>query len=228
MRRRTAGPFVANPPARVWVVAALPLAAVVAVDPSGLAPFGPAKWALVTTLVFAAVATQPGPGRRVMVARSTVVPWAVFLGVVVAAAAFGDDPLYAWLGTPERRFGALAWLLCGIAFLAAQQLDEDGCRLVAGTLTAAVAVAGLWAVAEQLGWHPTSLQGTGDHSVGPLGSSAYLGAAATLLTPAGLGIAVDPRWPAAPYVYVHFTQAGFPPTICVARYSMADDLDLGN
>ncbi len=42
-----------------------------------------------------------------------------------------------------------------------------------------------------------------------------------------LGIAVDPRWPAAPYIYVHFTRAGFPSTICVTRYALGDDFERG-
>lgn len=74
-------------------------------------------------------------------ARSTVVPWLAFLGLVAVAAATGVDPLYAWIGTPERRFGALAWLLCGVSFVVGQQLDEDDARFVAGTAAAAGAVA---------------------------------------------------------------------------------------
>ena len=170
------------------------MAAVLAVDPSGLAPFGPAKWALVTTLVLAAMAVLPGRGRRLSVVRAPVVPWALLLAAVVVAAATGLDPLYAWIGTPERRFGVLAWVLCGLAFVVGQQLDEDDSRFVTASAAAAGAVAGLWAVAEELGWDPIGLTGAGDRPGGPLGSSAYLGAVAALLTPVCLGIAVDPRW----------------------------------
>lgn len=183
-----------NPSARGCVVASLPLMAVLAVDPSGLAPFGPVKWALITVLTLAAAALLPGRGRRLSLARATVVPWLAFLGFVAVAAATGVDPLYAWIGTPERRFGAMAWLLCGIAFVVGQQLDEDDSRFVAGTAAAACAVAGLWAVAEEAGWRPIALTGAGGRPVATLGSSAALGAAAALLTPACLGIAVDPRW----------------------------------
>ncbi|MGQ0520752.1 MAG: O-antigen ligase family protein [Actinomycetota bacterium] len=183
-----------NPSGRAWVVAGLPLAAVLAVDPSGLSPFGPLKWALVATLCLAAVAVLPGRGRRLALARASVVPWAVLLGIVAVAAATGVDPLYAWIGTPERRFGALTWLLCALAFVAGQQLDEDDSRFVAGAAVAVCAVTGVWVAAEELGWDAVGLAGAGARPVGPLGSSAYLGAAAALLTPACVGIAVDPRW----------------------------------
>jgi len=183
-----------NPSARGWVVAALPVAAVLAVDPGGLSPFGPVKWALVPTLVFLAVAVLPGRGRRLTVARATVVPWAVLLGVVALAAAFGVDPLYAWTGTPERRFGVLAWVLGALAFAVGQQLDEDDARFVTASAAAACAAVGLWATAENLGWEPVRLTGAGGRPLGTVGSSAYLGAVGALLTPVALGISLDLRW----------------------------------
>ena len=176
------------------MLAALPVGAVLAVDPSGLSPYGPAKWALITTLVLAAAATQPGRGRRLVVARAPARAWIVFLVVVALAALVAVDPLYAWIGTPERHYGVLTWLLCGLAFLAGQQLDEDDSRFVALAAAGACLVTALWAVAEELGWEPIRLTGAGDRPVGTLGSSAFLGAAAALLVPACVGIAIDPRW----------------------------------
>ena len=187
-----------NPSARAWLVAALPPGAVIAVDPAGLSPFGPAKWAVVPVLVLAAVAALPGRGRRLVVARSSVEPWAFLLALVAIAAVAGLDPLHAWIGTPERRFGALTWLLCALAFLAGQQLDHDDARFVAGSAAATCAVVGLWAAAEAAGWDPMLLPDAGDRPVATLGSSAHLGAVSALLAPACVGIAVDPRWrPAA-------------------------------
>lgn len=183
-----------NPSRRSWLPAALPVAAVVAVDPWGLAPFGPLKWALVSAIVLGAVAFLPGRGRPFTLARRPARAWLVFLVVVAVAAASGVDPLYAWIGTPERHFGALTWLLCGVAFVAGQQLDEDDSRFVSLMAVSACLVAGLWAAAEQLGWDPIRLTGAGDRPVSTLGSSAYLGAVAALLVPACLGVAIDPRW----------------------------------
>lgn len=183
-----------NPSRRSWLLAALPVAGVVAVDPWGLAPFGPLKWALVTVLVFAGVAVLPGPGRSLNLARRPALAWLVFLAVVAVSAAVGLDPLYAWIGTPERHFGALAWLVCALAFVAGQQLDEDDSRFVTLMAVAAGLVAGLWAAAEEVGWEPIRLAGAGDRPVATLGSSAFLGALSALLVPVCLGVAIDPRW----------------------------------
>ena len=183
-----------NPSRRSWLLAALPVAAVLGVDPWGLAPFGPLKWMLVTVLVFAGSAVLPGPGRSLNLARRPSQAWLVFLVVVAGSAAVGLDPLYGWIGTPERHFGALAWLVCALAFVAGQQLDEDDSRFVTLMAVSAGLVAGLWAGAEQLGWEPVRLTGAGDRPVATVGSPAYLGALAVLLVPVCLGVAIDPRW----------------------------------
>ncbi|HEX2701032.1 MAG TPA: O-antigen ligase family protein [Acidimicrobiales bacterium] len=170
------------------------MAALVVIDPWGLSPFGPLKWALVSVLVPAAMVLLPGRGRALVVARRPARSWAVFLLAVAVASAFGVDPLYAWIGTPERHFGALTWLLCGLAFVAGQQLDEDDSRFVCLMAVVVALVVGLWAAVEQIGWEPVRLVGAGDRPVATLGSSAYLGAVAALLVPVSLGIAIDPRW----------------------------------
>jgi O-antigen ligase len=127
--------------------------------------------------------------------------WLAFLAVVVLAAAFGADGLYAWIGTPERHFGALAWLLCAVAFVAGHQVDRAAVQVAAAF---AGAVAAVWAVVEMFGWEPVKLAGTDGHSVGPLGSSAYLGAALVLLGPI-----VVARWRiAAPVVLVALAASG--------------------
>lgn len=148
----------------------LPIAVVVACDPGGWSPFGPAKWLVVSVLVLAAGAVALWPARgtpaaldppSVSVHRSTVdqradtevrvwldipiaLPWAVLIGVMVVAAAGGLDPLYAWTGTPERHLGVLGWALIGLAFLVGQQLrlapSEGGDRV---TLAGGLVLAGL-------------------------------------------------------------------------------------
>lgn len=130
--------------AGAWLLAALPVAAVLAVDPSGLAPFGPLKWGLVSTLLLAAASVLCGRARPLVLARRAAWAWLGFL-LAVATTAFGLDPLYAWIGTPERHFGALTWLLCAIAFLAGQQLGEREGRLRT-VLPAGVTAPNAWAV----------------------------------------------------------------------------------
>jgi O-antigen ligase len=117
--------------------------------------------------------------------------WA--LASLVAAAA-GLDPRLAWLGTPQRHFGALTWLLCGALWVAAHRLGDAGdARLVAGVAATVGGLAGVWSAAELAGWKPVHLASS-DRLVGPLGSAAYLGAAEALLVPVAIGIAVDQSW----------------------------------
>ncbi|HVE45371.1 MAG TPA: O-antigen ligase family protein [Acidimicrobiales bacterium] len=177
---------------RLLVVCLLPLA-VLLVDPRGLAPFGPLKWMAVSAGVLAAAAAVTwGGGMRIV--RRPARAWAAFLLVVAVAASRGIDPLYAWIGTPERHLGALTWLLCALAFFVGSSLAEEEGRTLAGSAVAAAAVVGAWAPAEVLGWQPLDLAGGGDRPVGPFGSSAYLGAATLLLGAVALGAALDPAW----------------------------------
>lgn len=171
---------------------ALPLGALL-VDPGGLAPFGPVKWMAVPALVLAtaAVALRRAGDRPIALARAPMLAWGAFGVVVVVAALFGVDRIYAWTGTPERHFGALTWGLCALAFVTGHAVDK---RAALAGAVAACGIAGAWAVAETLGWEPIALVGTGDRAVGPFGSSAYLGAALALLTPVAIGVAIDPAW----------------------------------
>ena len=170
------------------VLAALPPLAVLAVDPGGAAPFGPAKWLVVPALGLAGIAAVAT--RRVRVAPAPTVAWAALLLVVLAAAAGGLDPLYAWTGTPERHFGALTWLLAGGLFVAGQSLGDRGRTVALGAALAAGAL-GAWAAAETLGWAPFDVTGAGSRPIATFGSSAYLGAAAVLLGPVAVGLAAD-------------------------------------
>ena len=177
----------------------VPAAAVLAVDPAGLAPFGPVKWALVPALVLAgfALARPPVPRR-----------WLPFLAVVIVSATLAVDPASAWTGTPERHFGVLAWLVAAAAFAAAQTLDGPSRgRVVVITATTA-ALLGAWAGAEALGWRPFDLAGAGSRPVGTLGSSAFLGAAAVLLGPVTFALRAPWRWAAAGLAVVALVSSG--------------------
>jgi O-antigen ligase/cytochrome c-type biogenesis protein CcmH/NrfG len=183
-----------TPSGRAVVAAALPVGALV-VDPGGLAPFGPAKWLVVPAIVLASAAAVSWRG-RLRLARRPLVAWVLFLVVTAVAAGLGVDRLYAWTGTPERHLGAFTWLLCALAFAVGQLLVVGERRVVAAAAALAAGAGGVWAGAEALGWHPLHLVGVGDRPVGPFGSSAYLGAAAVLLAPAALGMALDRQWSA--------------------------------
>jgi hypothetical protein len=91
---------------------------------------------------------------------------------VASGTSLGVDPVYGWIGTAERHFGALTWALCGLMF-------------------AAAGAASAWAVAQELGWQQVHLAGS-SRLTGSLGSAAYLGAAMALAM--ALGVALDRSW----------------------------------
>ena len=162
-------------------------------DPAGWSPFGPAKWLAVVTVALTGTVLALAR-RRVALTRGPLIAWSAFLLWVVAAAARGIDPRLAWLGTPQRHFGALTWLLCAAMWAVGHTLDDDAdARLVAGVATAVGGLAGAWSLAELLGWQPVRLAAS-DRLVGPLGSASYLGAAEVLLVPIAIGVAADRGW----------------------------------
>jgi Flp pilus assembly protein TadD len=173
------------------VALALVIAAgVLVMDPAGWSPYGPAKWLAVVAVALSGSAMALAR-RQVALTRWTLVAWTAFLVLVGISAAAGLDPRLAWLGTPQRHFGALTWMLCGTMWAAGHTLDDDADgRLVAGAATTVAGLAGLWSVVELAGWQPVRLAASG-RLVGPLGSAAYLGAAEALLVPVAIGVAAD-------------------------------------
>lgn len=158
-------------------------------DPGGRAPFGPAKWALLAPAVLTAAALGFLGPRTPDLWLGRL--WVGLLAWVGVCAALGLDRVGAWIGTPERRMGGLAWVLAAAAFAAGRRLDEDGRRVVRRTATIVGGALGLWVVAEVFGWEPLALSGAGSRPVGPLGSSAYVGAAGVLCGAVAGGEASD-------------------------------------
>lgn len=177
------------------VLAALVVVAVAAFDPWGYAPYGPLRWLLVTML--ALLGAAQAVRRRFTVHRASALGWIAFLVWGVMAALFAVDPLHAWIGTPDRRLGWIAWAVLGVTFLTAQAANGAVDRRV---LSRAAVIGGLAVGAvvglERLGLAPAAA-GDGSRLVGPLGSAAYLGAALTVVVPVGVAVAVDgdeTRW----------------------------------
>lgn len=175
-------------------LAAIPVAGVLVVDPTGWSPFGPAKWTAVVACSVVAVVAAGATASRLTITRTAAVAWLCFLAWTGLAAVRALDPTLAWTGTPQRHFGALTWAGCAAVYLAAHSLrpDRSG-RCLAWAAAVAGGLAGLWAVVEAAGWSPVSVTGT-DRIVGPLGSAAYLGAAEALLLPAAVALAADRVW----------------------------------
>jgi O-antigen ligase/Flp pilus assembly protein TadD len=181
-----------HPRAAVAVVALVPLV-ILAVDPGGWYPFGPVKWLVVSAVVPIGVAVlwwhRPArPSRAASLAAAALVAW------MALAATLGRDPFYAFLGTPERHFGLVGWLLCVLALIGGHTIDLDDARdraAVLGALLLAGAGVGGLAVAEALGWEPSILAVTDGRLSGTMGSAAYLGAVGALLLPVAVGGALD-------------------------------------
>jgi len=168
-------------------LALLPMGVLLGLDPGGWYPFGPVKWLALVVLGgggAALVLWHRGSDlpRPVGLVASALVAW------LAVTAAVGRDPWFAWIGTPERRFGWVTWALC--AALLAAGAARPRARVVVGGLVAAGAALGALTSLEALGWEPPTFAVASRLSA-TLGSPAYLGAAAALLGPLTLGVALD-------------------------------------
>jgi O-antigen ligase len=169
-------------------------------DPFGWAAFGPLKWAVVSTLALAASATmwlQPFEHHSM-----STVAWIGFLSWGAVCAATGLDPVYAWIGTPDRHLGWLTWLVFGLVFLVGQNLGNHSAAL-ARAATVATTGLSVYCLLELTDLAPVDLTTESARVGGPFGSAAYLGAACALLLPITGALAADAgekkhwRWTAA-------------------------------
>ncbi len=176
------------------VASALPMVVVIAVDPSGWFPFTVARWwaAAVWALVTVAVTLWTTTRRQ---ATSTpdrvaiVLVWPL-LAITFVSTLNSIDGVYAWIGTPMRHLGLVAWVF-GAAMFAVGRRVADDARLVARGLAAAGLFVGVYCLVE-LAWKaPIGYISNSERLGGPFGSASYLGAAACLLLPAALGTACD-------------------------------------
>ena len=180
------------------ITGAIVLGSVVAFDPAGWYPFGPAKWLVVSTAVAAAAAYALACRLRPRLPRWAWMLFGALLAWLVLAAALGRDPLYAWTGTPERHLGVLAWLLLGACLAVGSMLDARGVRVVMRWSVVAALWCGGYAIVEWWFGEPVDTSSVTSRLGGPFGSAAYFGAALCLLIPVAVGVAADlselPRW----------------------------------
>ena len=174
----------------VALAATIPLTALV-VDPGGWYPFGPSKWLVVTTLLVGGAGALWWD-RPLRCSRPVTLAAWLLVGWLAIAALGGEDRVYAWIGTPERHLGVIAWALCALALTAGQSLDPAGDRWA---FTGALAITGVGvgglATAQALGWEPSLFAVTAGRLTATMGSAAYLGALTALVLPALAGIALD-------------------------------------
>jgi O-antigen ligase len=173
-----------------WVLAALMVGTVVAVDPAGLVPTGPMRWTTITVTTGLALAALVR--REVAIPRAMTGLWVALIGVLLIATIRAADPLDAWIGTPDRRLGLLAWLTFPALFLAGHACTfRASTRVVLRAGTLGAVVLGIWSAAEVLGHSPLGLEFAGGRAGGPFGQPAYLGAACLLFGPLCVAAALD-------------------------------------
>jgi O-antigen ligase len=183
-----------RPPAVAF--GALIVGSVVVVDPAGLAPFGPAKWLVVSTLAFAAVGLAMWRG-SVRCHRRSWWAWVALLALLLLSALTNGDAKVALLGHPDRHLGVLTWVLFFAVFCAGQQL-ADGVTTIARSAVVAALLLGTYCVWELVFGAPIEVSSLTRRLLGPFGSAAYLGAACCVLGPVAIGVAFqranDHRW----------------------------------
>ncbi|MBI5090137.1 MAG: O-antigen ligase family protein [Actinobacteria bacterium] len=169
---------------------ALVVGSVAVVDPGGLAPFGPAKWLVVSTLGLVAAGSALWAASR-RLDRPTSVLWTVLLAALGLAALLGGDVPTALLGEPTRHLGFVTWALFALLFCAGQQLDRRDTRVLARAVVVATGALGAWSLWERVVGRPISLDVDTDRLTGPFGSAAIMGAACCLLVPVCVAVAMD-------------------------------------
>ena len=176
-----------------WVIGALLVGAVMVVDPAGLAPYGPARWMVISTVGFlgAGLAVHAG---RVAIERRFARLWAVLVVFILLGAVFGDDVRVALVGHPDRHFGLMTWVLLVAMFYAGLQLDTPGDRrIIARSGVVALLGLGSWCMWELFIGAPITGGTNTSRLTGPFGSAAMLGAALCVLVPLAAGATIDTR-----------------------------------
>ncbi len=186
-----------------WFLGALVVGSVAVADPSGLAPFGPAKWLAISTLALLGGGLALRNGQQ-PIHRPTLQLWVVLLAFLAFGALFGGDIPTALLGEPTRHLGLITWLLFLLLFCAGQQLSGAAQTetITRGAVIATLLI-GVWASWELLIGPPIDIASNTDRLTGPFGSAALLGAATCLLVPICASMAAQRttprswRWAAA-------------------------------
>jgi len=190
-------------PSGSWYLGAaaglVPIVAVLALDPQGWFPFTVAKWwaVLVVVLITATFATASSTRRAAApvptLERVTVWLSAGLLVLIGVSTITALDGLYAWIGTPIRHLGILAWVVFATMFAVGRRVGTDGMArraAVRGTVIAALAL-GIYCMVESVWRAPIEFLSNSSRLGGPFGSAAYLGAACCLLLPVAIGVACD-------------------------------------
>lgn len=174
---------------RAMALVGLVLGSLIGIDPWGWDEVGPFRFLLVATCGLALVALADG---AIASSWSTRL-WGVLLVWLAVASFAGVDRFHAWVGTPDRHFGWLTWMVAGGLFMVGRQLSAPRERRIVETAIVVGAIGlGAVAVAEAAGWSFTEGEFAGDRLGGAFAQPALHGAAALLVVPIAGGVAIAP------------------------------------
>lgn len=167
----------------------MPPVVLLPVDPVGWDPFVPLRHALLVPSLLALVAiwlatTPHWPRHRIGSL------WAGFVAWLFLATASGADRVPAWIGTPERRLGFLAWVLLGASCLIGASTSAEERRWFVRSIAASLVVVAGYTVLEACSL-AVDVSFAGRRMGGTLGQPALLGGAAVLCTPVAAALALD-------------------------------------
>jgi O-antigen ligase len=169
---------------RALVMSALPIVTVAAIDPWGWSPFGPLRFALVSTVTIVIMALALG--RAGSLPRSVRWVGGLFVGWAAAATVVAGSTS-AWLGTGERHYGFVTIVLVAAAFVAGSRLRGDDLVAVRRGCIAAALVMGGYVLWELVLRPPVGVAVSSARAGGPFGSPAFLGAACCVFLPLVVG-----------------------------------------
>ncbi len=163
------------------------------IDPGGLTPAGPARFAAsaaVLAIGALVLAGRPGPagGRSLAVSAVT---WAILVVLIGGSVVAGADRWHGVFGTPERNLGFLTWVGFAVAFFVGAALPVRSVSFLAGLATVAVGALSGFAIAEWVGADPGGTAWPGSRVGAPFAQSTYLAVALVVLGPLVVGTTSD-------------------------------------
>ena len=174
---------------KLVLLTVLPVWIFMGVDPWGWDHFVPLRFAVLIPLItalFAATLTS----RRFFSMPAEFTLFATLLVWLLFATLVATDRLPAWIGTPERRLGFLAWVLFGLCLAVGLTLTAMEGRWLIRAFVLATGLAGSYTALELVDL-VVDVSFAGGRLGGPFGQPAMLGAAMLLGVPISVGLAAD-------------------------------------
>ena len=149
--------------------------------------------ALLAAALAAALRPAPPAESAPTLERATLALMLTLLVVIGVSSLVALDGWYAWVGTPIRHLGMLAWVVFAAMFLVGRRVgvDREASRSAIRGISVAGLLLGLYCTLELIAGPPVDFVSNSSRLGGPFGSAAYLGAASCLLLPVALGTAID-------------------------------------